>query len=1051
MANPPVNDYSLDPYQVDEDEINTLYKRALEKTLRKPKQGQEVAGILVGGPDFGSTFRDRIDKYAGEREMTELEARKRALAEKYQAQLAETLRNPTPEALASFPGTRSIGLEATKRRANFGVTQDIMKQIDAGLGGQTPGGQSGQDRPPLRQIEAMMRSGDPEIEKQGKHLWDMYYKPQDPSHIGYQTRSGGMGVTPGAPEAYGVQQDTRNQAAARTTPFPREERDAAGNILPPRSVAAALGTGGGAPNTSALSGAVAASTQAPSVATTPPRPALPTATGATGLPPEDAQRLFDIAMAPATPAKQKQDIANKLANAGYQFDTNSKQLIPPTQQLPQPAGERPQVQQLPQPAGQAPQIRPLAGRGYNPEQHKANVAENTVLQGTAAQLPYTIKTIQELAAESPTIPSGPRGPLQNATNALEGFITGRAPKQLGDAEAWTSKIKQAAYPLLRATFGPQFTEKEGEKYMATWGNLATTEQGRQKILADLAERAKDTAFRAKAFNEAVQAGADPYAYIEQLRSSRNPNQPGAAATAPTPGQALPGSNKAWERKVAAAQAETGYDPSKTGVLDFLKRTFDPRTQEAKDVGRNIVSLPGALASESGREAAKDVYGNIATGARQLAEVIPGVPLADRSGVAAEKARQAQRAEQDPKYKAAQIFNNIFNPTALIGGTTTAPLKIAAAVGTQSALTPQESLAKQLEEGVVGGTIGAGTTLASKLIPATGKAPGYWDVTKKPLSDAEKRAAELGITPTNRQLNPSDTISKITGAAEPASALAQIKQMSEGLMKEAGIKAKEVSNKVLADRDTQLSQGFKDMFSKTDKARVTSADYKALQDAIRDHPQIEKLVASGEAPTLAALRQAMEDSAKRGVVAVKVPLDKMHQAWQEIAVAAGHRGKEAGALREIIEPIIKGGLEKAGKPGASWDTLREQWGALKDLTKVWGAGAGQGEGRAAGLIRPSAIEQFSKELPYNSAMKETAGVTKGLGIADFHETPLPLDVNLVNPKSIIDAAVGLAPEWLTKYANKSVANADPGTKKLLELLRAGIARGPGEVIDESRGQ
>ena len=995
------------------------------------------SGASSGGSPWGNAIGEVGDTLVNSMQRRELKAQEGALLSKKRAALEEAAAGLPPELRARFLNdstradvldelkeSRKITNDVLRRKAQFGASQDIMRELDAQLGqGQGQGQGQGGDRPPMRQLEAMMRSGDPEIEKQGKQLFDMYYKAQDPSHLGQLNRSGGMDIIRGAPEAYGRQQDVRNISGAATTPFPREERDAAGNILPPRSVAAALGTGNAPPRTSALPSAVNAENQPPSVATTPSRSALPTATGATGLPLEDAQRLFDIAMAPNTSTKQKSDIANKLANAGYQFDTQTNTLTPP---------QRGQAQ-----APQAPQV---ARGGFNPEQHKANVAENTVIQQVAANLPQTTRSLQELAAESPSIPSGPRGPLASTMNTVEGFVTGKAPKQLGDTEAWTSKIKQAAYPLLRATFGAQFTQKEGEQYMATWGNLATTEQGRQAILKDLESRTKETLFRAKIFNQAVQTGQDPYVLIDQMRGSQqNPNQPGAAATAPTPGQALP--------QALRAGPKPDFEP---GVMDFLSRVTNPASREFRDVGRNLVALPGALASQSGREAAGDVYKNLTTGARQLADVLPGVSPADRSDVVAEKQRQAQRASEDPKYQAAQIFNNIFNPTALIGGTTTAPFKIAAAAAAQGALNPQESLAKQLEQGAVSGTIGAGATLASKLLPATGKAPGYFDVTKKPLSDAELRAAELGIVPTNRQLNPSDTISKITGAAEPASALAQIKQMTQGLLKEAGIKTKEVSDAVLSKRGDELSQGFKDMFTKTDKARVTSADYKALQDAIREHPQIEKLVASGEAPTLAALRQAMEDSAKRGIVAVKVPLDKMHQAWQEIAVAAGHRGKEAGALREIIEPIIKQGLEKAGKPGASWEILREQWGALKDLNKVWGMGAGQGEGRAAGLIRPSAIEQFSKEM-FPGGMKATAGTTKGLGIKDFHENPQLLDLNITNPKSIIDAAVGLAPEWLTKYANKSMANADAGTKKLIELLRASVARGPGEVIDESRGQ
>lgn len=686
-----------------------------------------------------------------------------------------------------------------------------------------------------------------------------------------------------------------------------------------------------------------------------------------------------------------------------------------------------------------PEPRPVPRPSYNPEQHKADIAENTLRLNGVASAPRVIDTIQELRSESPNLKlAGPMGPLGKAAALAETVFTGKQPQELGDLEAWESKLKRQVYPTLRQLLGPQFTAKEGEDVTKTWGGSTATTAGREKILSNIQKEIERGYREANWHNEAVQVGADPSEYLRQRyefqrRMQGNPNQPGAAAPAPTSGQV----------------AKPDFEP---GVMDFFGKVFNPSTQEAQDVGRNIVSLPKSLVSSGGRSAAVDAYKNIATGARQLADVIPGVPLSDRSGVAAEQARQAKMAAENPDYNAASILHGIANPTALVGGTTMAIPKVLAAAATQGAMRPQTSLAKQFEEGATNAIVAAPFALAAKAIPATGKPVGYFARETPPPTELEQQAQRFGVSPTNAQLNPGDLISKIAGG--PADRVAhgqQIRQITESLLAEAGSKAKVLSNEALATRAGELSDEFKAVFNKTEGAPLTSQNASALRAAIDDNPQIEKLVASGEAPTLAALRQAIEDASQKGTWIKKFPLDKLHRAWLEIGDAAGHHGREAGALREVIMPIIEEGLKKSGKPAGTFERLNNQWGALQDLKKVWGEGVGRGVGEASDTLRPTAIEQFAKEMPAGSSIKEAGSLTHGYGIRDFGETPLNLrPFNLMEPGSW-KAAAEMSPDWLLKLLNTSATGASPGTKKMLELLRAGVSRGSTDVSEELRSE
>ena len=451
-------------------------------------------------------------------------------------------------------------------------------------------------------------------------------------------------------------------------------------------------------------------------------------------------------------------------------------------------------------------------------------------------------------------------------------------------------------------------------------------------------------------------------------------------------------------------------------------------------------------------AMEDTYKNLATGARQLAgDFIPGVPPADREAWKYEEARQNARAQSDPRYAQARTFHGIVNPTAAIGGTTTKILPSAAAAFAQNVLEPKGSLAEQLESGVVGGVTQGGSTLVSKAIPATGQAPYM----KGALNEAERRAKQLGVNVTNTQLNPRDELSRFVAAAvDPVSHLKQIEQMTTGLLRETGSKATRMSTEALDAQSTVLNKQFDDLLSNAKKATFDATKKAELQKLIKDNPAIEEIMASQKAPTLSKmvidLNQVGQKHPGGGILtSARMGLDDLHRAYREIGRAApGEASHAAGELRNWIKGAIEDTLEKTGQRRGSFDQLNKKWGSLEDVTKIWDGGAGQGQGRAAGMIRPTAIMQYVKEMPEGSPIKSTAGMIHSLGIRDFGEEVLR-GLDVTKPMSMIGSAASILPDPLLRYLNKSISNSDPGAKLLAEMLRAGAARGPNELLEETR--
>ena len=1006
-----LDDFSLDPYSVETSNVDAQMKALLAHQLRNR---QPVSA------HYGDLFSNVLNTIADRSDRNDLMAQKRAISESQQKLLGEALRGMPEDitALVHNPSTRAEGLKSvTEERKRQRELKDWeASPLSKPLGQQAPAGpiptdmvggyQAGSEQAPppnapsYEELVRLQSHPNARIATAAKNMLEAYYKPHGPNASFRFDPTGNAQAIPGVIENLAKIEEAKKRADATYRVGPEwASRNPAGGITPrseldmlgggPRALP--LSTGGGMlPATPAYTGGVGSTTQPPS-----PVPTLNPPPRSGGIPPNPNVAIG----APPEADVMAKILAAAQAQGGQSFQG---QIAP---------GGAAQVQPIPM---QAKPPQPVPGASFNPEMQKANIAENSKRQELVADIPASMKLLDDLIKLSPSVPAGTRGVLGKATAAAEEFLTGKPNQTYAKTQEYESKVRQAAYPLLRATFGAQFTQKEGDNYIGTFGDIGTNPEARMRLLMDLKAKGQEKYTEAQDYNKAVQVGADPNQYVKQMKEWRtqqqgNPTNPAAAATpAPTAG-ARP---------------------------QFPVEKFDETFMG--DLKRNARALPGAIASQGGVDAMKDTYSNLWEGGKQL------VGQGDREAWKAEAARQEAKARNDPQYAQAKIVHDIVNPTALIGGTTTKILPAALAAATQGALRPQESLAKQLEEGVVSGTLGGVATGVSKILPSTGRQPGAFATSAPELTQAEKTAANMGVNPTNAQLNPKDVFSKVFGPeANRASSLGQIEKMTESLLKETGSTAKKVTPEVLEAQTTILSDTYKTLFPKNVRAKVGTDEAKALADAIKTAPQVEDLMAKG--PKLAAIYNIVQSGTPG-----RIKLADLHDAWKEVGqVAGGPRSQAAGEIRGVLEDIMTKGMGDKGLK--QFKDLNHKWGALEDIKQVYEGGAKQGTGRAQELITPSSLEQWARKLPDSSPVREAAGMVKGLGIKDFKEGAPILEANLTTPGGIAQAITGITPEWMLKGLNYSAANADPAVKALLELLRAGTARGPQEYLPEVRNQ
>lgn len=282
----PTNDFSFDPYQVEEQSLNERLKQAMLKQLRQRPDNSD----LVGG------FNASWDRVQGAKDEQDVYKRRKEMSDSYERSLTDATSNMGPDVanLLRSPATRSIGLDEVKARQKQKRDMDTLRELDA-YGGGAPGGAGAAtgDKPSLRQVESLMRHPDPGFQSQGKALYELYYKPQDPTHTTARDRSGAMSTIPGAVGAL-AERDAASAGARAAAEYPYKDElvdfpDGRGGFIKmPKSMALQL-QGGGPKSVQALPSAVGAGgipapspVESPATGATGPVNALPAVAARTG-------------------------------------------------------------------------------------------------------------------------------------------------------------------------------------------------------------------------------------------------------------------------------------------------------------------------------------------------------------------------------------------------------------------------------------------------------------------------------------------------------------------------------------------------------------------------------------------------------------------------------------------------------------------------------------------------------------------------------------------------------------------------------------------------
>jgi len=204
-----LDDYSLDPLQIEEDDLNRRYAAAVATRLRasQPREAWDIAGAGIAGFEGGRAALT-MDQDAPAR---------RALGEKFQSSLADALRGAPPEiaALVSNPGTRKEGLALLQKHHEMRQSDEELTKFMPGqkFGGALPttvsalgGGDTPSPSPSVGGINRetatrMLGSSDKSIRERAKDILGQlneYEKPRDPTHTTRIGPSGQSETIPGS-------------------------------------------------------------------------------------------------------------------------------------------------------------------------------------------------------------------------------------------------------------------------------------------------------------------------------------------------------------------------------------------------------------------------------------------------------------------------------------------------------------------------------------------------------------------------------------------------------------------------------------------------------------------------------------------------------------------------------------------------------------------------------------------------------------------------------------------------------------------------------------
>lgn len=995
------NDYSLDPFQTEEDTLNELYKRALVKTLRPLPPMEDLAG----------RFDQSMEVAQGNREISQVTAKRQALGEKFQASLVNALRDQPEEikALVLNPATRVQGLDLMKQRQQMVLDQQEMDSMrksrmaqNADATSPLPASSAMQD---YQDALYMAQSSNPRIAARGKLLLDQM-KFHDPKEMARGNLQGGVDVPQGAEEAYRRQQDIAGDQQVIT--LQTGQGPWTGTRGEARRLGLIQGTSPGMPASSpapgSSAGPVASPPSMPASGSNMPVSGGPTGAGGAGGDPraailQEQIQLLQVALqngdqkAAAIHARNIQQLQQGM-QAGLQ-NTNPQAFA-------QSAGAVPGMPQgIPQPNAGMGRSNPTAQDVFK-AQAETNQKAGAKLDEVSpmGSLLFHIDRLEEVNRK-PTWSGGAAAIPQTVANIASTF-TGDAGQRTDNTMEFESIVQNIIGPMLHQYgYNPSNRDLiQAEKRLPSVGNSVRArqqiiDQVRRGVIAEIEvnNQAK------RAVEQAAQEGRTldlktAQDYFWQLRNSQegtaNPTQ-GAGKTPLLP----------------ASVAQLNAALQKEGGGNLME-----------DIAGKFASLPNALLTQG--SAAKDAYGNIIEGAKQL------VGQGDREAWKIEEERQRRKAMENPDYEQAKIFHETFNPTAFIGGTTTSVPKILGAAILQGAMRPRESWADQAAEGVKSAMVAAPFAALSKAVPST-------ELSKEVNLGGRGEALHRefpSVKITSSQMNPSPLESgaaRILGANEAAS-LEQGKAITKELMSKAGIKGEELTTKVIADAKSAMGDEYNKLFPKTMSPRIDSQDSQALQNAITNVASVQDLMA--KAPTLAKIHSALQNTSNP----IKLTAEELHKAWKEVGKVAGNDPQAAGEVRGVLEGLITKVIFK--KDIQVFKDLNRRWGLTEDIERIYRSGAGEGTAELSGYLRPSEIV---KNAGTGSAADKAAQFINKFDIQDFsHDQAGSLGLGRV---------IGEGGKGVGKVINAmDISGLDWSNpvKALVEALRIGLIRGPQNV-------
>ena len=196
--------------------------------------------------------------------------------------------------------------------------------------------------------------------------------------------------------------------------------------------------------------------------------------------------------------------------------------------------------------------------------------------------------------------------------------------------------------------------------------------------------------------------------------------------------------------------------------------------------------------------------------------------------------------------------------------------------------------------------------------------------------------------------------------------------NEGFSKAAAKQGYRIDPDVMQQGYDHIGDGYNKLLPKNIKAKIDTNDKINLMAAGKDS-QVQEIM--GRAPTLAKIFVAVESGAG------SIPASSLHDAWKEVARAAGGNSKDAAQVRTVLEGLLEKVVPK--KDLAPFKELNRQWGAIADIEKAYRGGASTGVGAAAGYFDPAKLVHESGTSPNpNNIVDKAAQTVKAFEMRNY---------------------------------------------------------------------